>query len=363
MNKTARIYAVIVLAALSAACTEKPDDTAGKAQEGVYIINNGSWGQNNASVSAYNISSGEVSGSMFLSANGRQPGDLLQDGLRDGDNIWLAVNGSQIVFRTDENLKIKASITASMPEDAAVKLSPRYLVKAEGKIYVSYYEGYVGEINEDASISRIVKVGPNPEGISYAKGKLYVANSGGMNYPNYDNTVSVIDCASFKETTKITVNTNPCKVLASSNGNWIYVSSLGNYADVPGGLEAINTSNNSVSKLDYQDIVDMTLLNERLYILSSPYDANWNRMPAQVYVHNADSNGSEKAATLQDKDGSPLQINNSCSISAIAPDLFFIGTSDYVNTGDAYVFSLGSGQILKNTDVFDTMGLNPIKFI
>ena len=353
MNK--KLFAILLLAFSFAACTEKGNGNPEPVQEGVYILNNGSWGQNNASVSSYNISSKEVSGGAFLSANGVQPGDLLQDGLRDGNDIWLAVNGSQIVFLTNENLKIKASITASNPEDDSSKLSPRYMVKAEGKIYVTYYEGYVGEI-EGTAVSRIVKVGPNPEGIAYAKGKLYVANSGGMNYPYYDNTLSVIDCKSFTETEKITVNTNPCKVLASSNGNWVYVSSLGNYADVPGGLEAVNTSNYSVSKLDYHDIVDITSLNGTIYLISSPYDENWNRMPAQIFSHDMENNKDMGEISTG------VRIEKSCSISAISPNMIFIGTSDYVNTGDAYVFRMDDGSFT-NTDKFDTQGLNPIKFI
>lgn len=347
---------VILLSAVSlAACQGNRNDTPEPVQEGVYILNNGSWGQNNASVTAYNLTSKEVSGSAFLAANGVQPGDLLQDGLRDGNNIWLAVYASQLIFLTDENLKIKASITANNPEDASAKLSPRYMIKAEGKIYVTYYEGYVGEI-EGSAVSRIVKVGPNPEGIAYAKGKLYVANSGGMNYPSYDNTLSVIDCKSFKEIEKITVNTNPCKVVASSNGNWIYVSSLGNYADVPGGLEAVNTSNNTVSKLDYQDIIDITHLNGIMYLISSPYDENWNRKPAQILSHDMENNKALGEISIG------MSIEKSCSISAISPNTIFIGTSDYVNTGDAYVFSINDGKF-NSTDKFDTQGLNPIKFI
>ncbi|MDA4694103.1 hypothetical protein NY544_00110, partial [Enterobacter hormaechei] len=102
----------------------------------------------------------------------------------------------------------------------------RYLAFANGKAYVSSYAGPIsvdpkaplGKVMEidtiSLSVTREAVVGYQPEEMAVVKNKLYVANSGGYRVPNYDRTVSVIDLANFKETTKydVAINLNKLKV-------------------------------------------------------------------------------------------------------------------------------------------------------
>ena len=84
------------------------------------------------------------------------------------------------------------------------------------KAYVCSYDGTVARIDTTSlSIEAITSVGRNPDGICVQNEKLYISNSGGLDYSSglvgVDNTVSVVDIATFKESSKLTVGPNPGK--------------------------------------------------------------------------------------------------------------------------------------------------------
>ena len=85
-----------------------------------------------------------------------------------GEDIYIAVNGSQTIFVTGTDLKIRKQINT---EKEGVRLSPRYFAVSDNKVYVTFYEGYVGEILRDYSV-QLCPVGPNPEGIAVSGGIL-----------------------------------------------------------------------------------------------------------------------------------------------------------------------------------------------
>ena len=96
-----------------------------------------------------------------------------------------------------------------------------------------------------------VEVGYQPEGITVTGGKIYVANGGGYQQTgSYDNTVSVIDPASFSVTGTITSEDN-LKCLAAAPDGTLWATTLGgggydenwNYQQtVPCSLVRINPS-------------------------------------------------------------------------------------------------------------------------
>lgn len=334
-----------------AACTpEGPEVTPSELSGNtVAILNNGAWGANNASVSIYDLDSKHLTPGVFFAANKMSLGDLGQDMLVDGDNVYIAVNGSKTIFVTDRRFKIRCQITAQVGD---MLLSPRYLTKGGDKIYVTYYEGYLGEINpSEGYIIRTTAVGPNPEGVAYAGGKIYVANSGGY-LPGYNNTVSVVDAQSFTETSTITVNVNPAAVIASKDGAYVYVSSFGDYFMIPSKLEAIKVADGSVSDCGYESVSAVAYgKDDRIYVLCGGYDEAWNPLPGTIYTHDAASNG--KLGRFTD-----TSIPNAYSISAdVNSGYVFAGSSDYVNTGDMYVFD-AQGSLVAT---FDTEGINPQK--
>lgn len=321
-----------------------------EASTGTYILNNGNWGDNDANIGIYDPSSKTYTAGAFFAANNQKLGDLGQDILVAGDEVYIAMNSSQTIWVTDLTLKIKKQINADVEGS---RLSPRCLATAGGKVYVSYYEGYVGEISASDGSVRLCPVGPNPDGLAISGDKIYVAASGGMSYPIYNNTVSVVSLASFTETSTFKVNVNPAKVEVSSNGAYIYISSFGNYADAPAKLQVYNVSTGVVSDLEYASVSAIAKdANDILYILCGGYDENWAPLPGTVYKHDMSTN-TTLGAFITDSTTLP----NAYSISAGRDGYVYVGCSDYVNTGDIYVFD-SNGKLY---DSFDSEGMNPQK--
>lgn len=355
MNYRHYLAAFLATGIMLISCNKQPDDPAPAFSGDIYVLNNGNWGSNDSGISVYNLDTKELAADAFYNANDIALGDLGQDIMIDGKNIYIAVYGSKCIFVTDKALNVKKTLEISSED--GTRLSPRTLCKANDRIYVTMYEGFVAEINPADNYSvRLTPVGSNPEGIAYAKGKLYVANSGGMNFPNYDNTVSVIDASSFKETSRITVNVNPSSVAANSDGSLVFVSSYGDYGMTPGKLQAISTSSSTVSDLGYENISGFSMgADDRLYILTAGYDDNWNPLAGTVYVQDARSTVASNVKFVTDG----TELDEAYSISATSDGYIYIGISDYKTNGDICVFN----QNGKLYDRFDTAGLNPQKVV
>lgn len=348
MKKSAIIFTVLLLAACQGkAPIQQPDPLDGELGNNILIMNNGAWGANDASISIYDIKAQSLQDHAFVQANGTAMGDLAQDILELGDSYFIAMNGSHLIYITDKDLKKKSTL---FNDTVGGFLSPRYFCTDGKKVYVSLYEGAIAELNPADLINyRICHVGPNPEGLAYANGKIYVANSGGYLYPDYNNTVSVVNANSFKEVSTITVNCNPKCMVANEDGSLIYVSSLGNYADIPAKLQTIDTATGEVKDTEYTGVNSICKGNgNTIHILCGEYDASY-ALTGTVYTINA-ANG-ERIRTLASG------IKNAYSLSASTEkDCVFVGISDYKNTGELQVYHNGELE-----SVIATMGINPEK--
>lgn len=322
---------------------------------GAYILNSGKSGNNNANIAYYDYEKGLVTYNIFESINGKGLGDTAQDIITYGDRTYVAVYGSAIIYVLDKTGKILSTIES---EKDGKKQQPRSLTAYDGRIYVTYFDGYLAKINPSTlKIEAQVAVGRNPEYVRASKGKLYVANSGGMDYNTsigYDKTVSVVDVASFKEDKKIGVVLNPEKMTVDSEGD-IYLISNGNYKTgqpdfIPNSLQRIDADTQEVTQIG--NATWMTMCNDKLYIIYSQYDANWNQtITYSVYDTKAEkiiSNNFISDGTVIDK---PYSIS-----ADPVKNYIYIGTSNYTTNGDMYVFN-SEGKLVSS---FDTKGLNPI---
>lgn len=355
MRSKIKLIAIVALALL-AGCSKVGNEDGNEAKDGGYIVlNSGNINVNNANISVFNIDNKELIQNYFYQANGKYLGDLGQDILVAGDEIYISVSNSRRIFVTDSQLRIKKEIKFGMDGNEAFQ--PRYLCSYQGKIYVTYYEGYLGRIDpaEDYKVE-CTKVGEYPEGLDCCSGKAYVANSGGLNYPDYDNTLSVVDLETFKETEKIQVNTNPEFVKSNDQGSLIFVSSKGNYADIPGMLQVVSTSDNSVKDLGFNNLIWMAKGPEnRIYLLSGGYDQEWKPLPGKVSTLDASQASSDAREFVADGVDFPMAY----SLSVTYDGYVFVGSSDYINNGDVHVISPEGKYIGK----FDSNGLNPIKVV
>lgn len=340
--------AAIVLCCISCLKSNDPTPQSVTVVSGIYILNNGNWGSNDSNLGSYNYQ--EFSSNIFEKVNKQKLGDLGQDILVYGNKMYIAVSNSGVIFVTDLSGKILSEVKAG-PES---NYQPRNLASYKGKVFISYYEGYVGSIDTvNFTLTLSDKIGNNPEGVAISNNKLYVAISNGLNYPDFDSTAAVLNPSTLALEKKLTIGLNPGKMV--SCGDYVFCLCNGNYNDVADSLCVIYTpaggSEDMVSTITALGTPVNIASDGKQYLFvaiknGDHYDfASINCFTGTVYDSSIIKDGTVISNFVTSLDVDPVNY------------YIFIGTSDYVNNGDMYVFK-PTGYLYKK---FDTEGLNPIK--
>lgn len=235
-----KLILLLVFGSILVSCKEdKPEPIVIDGfNNGIVVLCEGLFQQNNSSMSWISKSDQSVSNGIFHAANDRYLGDTGNDLLQYGNKIYVAVNASSTIEILDAN-SLKAANQVLM-ESGGVAKQPRYLESYAGKVYVSCFDGFVDVLDTvTGAVLNRINVGMNPDGMARSNDRLYVSNSGGLNMPMMDSTVSVVDLNTDSELTKVTVGLNPGDIEVSSNGD-IYVIARGDYGSVPAKLVKID---------------------------------------------------------------------------------------------------------------------------
>ena len=223
---------------------------------GVYVLSEGLFNLNNSTLSWIDFSTGLPdswnaptgnSYDCFEKVNGRRLGDTANDILLYGSRLYIAVNVSSTIEILDA--ATGRSLSRIPMNNHGKSSEPRYMTANGHYVYVCSFDGTVTRIDTlTMKADATVTVGRNPDGICCTAGKLYVSNSGGLDFDNPDSTVSVIDLATFSEIKRIGVRQNPGSIYA--DGNRVYVVSRGIYDydknDYDSRLHCIDTENDQV---------------------------------------------------------------------------------------------------------------------
>ncbi len=323
----------------------------------VFILNEGSMGSNNSTLDFLRISDGKYITGAFKKMNpdiGAGLGDVGNDIVAIGDEIWMAINNSGIVevVSAKDETEI-AAIQIPTPRNIAFDGTYAYVTSWSGA-YANYGADYsiTDYKNPKGQVYRInlktkkeagsVEVGYQPEGIACYKGKLYVANSGGIasqlppDY-SYDRTVSIIDTKSFKVTGTVDVQVNLKGAFSDGKGN-IYVTSFGNYGDIHSGVYVIDASGSVKHLSDYVSVAAM--LDGKLYCIGSEQESDWSGAPKtwKAFTCEGDTKGGYSVTDIN------LPVSgNPYSLCALGGDAFLIGDAgDYFNPGIVSLYSKGN---------------------
>jgi YVTN family beta-propeller protein len=221
--------------------TDNPTDTAKTA---MYILNQGNFNANNSTLTYYNFTTKLLVPDQFSVVNGRGLGDTGNDIKIYGSKMYITVNVSSTVEVLDA--KTAKSIKKISFFNNTVARQPRSIAFYKNNAFITSYDGTVAVLDTATlEVSKYITVGRNPEQLVVANNKLYVANSGGLDFGNPDQTVSVVDLTTLTETKKITVGVNPVSIAADSYGD-VYVVSFGDYDKVGPALTIINTTTDAV---------------------------------------------------------------------------------------------------------------------
>ena len=319
-----------------------------KGEKGVFILCEGSWGESNTFISFYNFESGET----VFDITGGALGDTGMDMLIYGNKIYVTVSISGTIAVLDKNSKEIIS-TINVKDDAGDSRKPHYLTSHAGKVYASTFDGNVVRIDTTTlSIDGITAVGADPEGIAYSNGKLYVANSGGMNYPDVDNTISVVGIDNFQEEAKITVGKNPYILKADNYGNiFITCRSVWNFdytaIETPGCFQYLNTQTKEVTTIPDIAALKIVIDGDLCYY----YDDNY---PANAGIYNTKTKSVEKQNFITD--GTSITTPYGIGVDPVTKEVY-ISETDYMNPSTVYVFD-AAGKKQRTLDV----GISPNTF-
>lgn len=287
-----------------------PEGTGNESVKGFFLLNEGNMGSNKASLDFFSYETGKYMRNIYPSRNPdivKELGDVGNDLAIYGDKLYAVINCSHYVEVMDVN-------TAKHVGSIDI-LNCRYIAFNGGRAYVSSYAGPV-QIDPDArpgkvveidttglQVTREVVVGYQPEEMVITDGKLYVANSGGYRFPNYDTTVSVIDLKTFEVIDTIDVAINLHRMVVDRFGR-IYVSSRGNYYDVGADVYVIDSKTDKLIGNLGIPASEMCISGDSIYMTSVEwnYTTNSNTVSYTLYdvvrrevvSHNFITDGTDK---------------------------------------------------------------------
>lgn len=233
------LSAIFAIAGCKEEIVDPPPDAG---TTGVYVVNEGAFAQNNASITYYNPQTNNISHNVYSLANNNNPlGDNANNMFVIGNKGFIAVDNSNKIEIINLNNFVSEGFV-----DLGANGSPREIWMKDT------ITGYVTSLNSNEvikfnastkTIEKRISIGEKPEGLIEAGGKLFAANSGFGN----SNTISIIDLNSDAVLQTLTVGFNPRILLEGPDGN-VYAVCSGSYTDttVYSGIYKIDPSSNTV---------------------------------------------------------------------------------------------------------------------
>ncbi|MDR2511367.1 MAG: hypothetical protein LBC89_02700 [Bacteroidales bacterium] len=345
---------ILLLIFIFAACTP-PEQEKFTVNKGILVLNEGVFGNNNASITYYDEENDSIFQNAFLAVNGRQLGELANDMQIYGSKIYILMGGSNTIEITDLHLKSIKQIKFS----DNIGKEPHSIAFANGKAYITCYNNYLTVLDtNNLLITNNIPVWKNPEGIAIANNKAYIACGAGMDYPNFDSIVTVVDLSNF-QTSKIVVNMNPFTIDKDPLGN-IYVLCCGNYGGdtmhtpVDYSFVKIDANNHIVTQYPNITAADFVIHDFSAYL----FGLNYNDYHIDYKIFNLNT-GSIINENFVTDENLTLLSPRVLKYDARYRRILLGDTKFYTSNGRIYIIDENTGACLKN---FET-GISPKKIV
>ncbi|PRB03378.1 hypothetical protein CQ046_10470 [Chryseobacterium sp. MYb7] len=314
------------------------------AIKGFYMLNEGNMGSNKCTLDFFDYTKGTYYRNIYAEINPnvvKELGDVGNDIKVYGSKLYIVVNVSNKIEVLDA--KTAKRITSIPLQNC------RYLAFKDGKAYASSYAGPV-DINPKApkgkvveidttslSIQREVTVGYQPEEIEIVGNKLFVANSGGYKAPDYDNTVSVIDLSTFTEIQKLNVAINLHHLKKDNYGD-LYVTSRGDYYNVPSSLYLIDAGTGIVKKNFNLSVSEMTIVNDKLYFYGNEFNYNTHSYKKSFGIIDVKTEQIIANRIFDKEYEDAIKTPYGITVNPITEDIYITDARNYVSMGFVYCF-------------------------
>ena len=354
-------YALLTAAVLLTACDDMEDKlpTSSSSTEGIededtaeiYILSEGLFNLNNSTLARYSFTTGAFTEDYFTAMNSRGLGDTANDMDIYGSKLYIVVNVSSTVEIVDINTGMSLA-QISLTDDDGSSRQPRAVAFDGGKAYVCSYDGTVARIDTTSmEIDAWATAGRNPEDLCVQDGKLYVSNSGGLDWEGIgvDNTVSVIDLETFTETKQIEVGPNPGKILPGPD-HTVWVAIFGE--EIEEGeyqLVEIDTSSDTRAAVYDEKVMDFAIDHTVAYLYN--YDYQTEETAFKVFDLSSRQILSDSFIT----DGTEIIRPYSIQVNPYSGNIYITEAYNYQVDGDLYCFSPEGEMQFCLTSV----GLNP----
>lgn len=350
-----QLFLILLAGLLMAGCDDmesilptQNEDVVGTGA--LYMLCDGNYSLNNSTLAVYDFDNQTFTSDFFQTKNGRKLGDTGNDLQRNGSKLYVIMNGSSQVevldARTGKSLKQIPFFNGTTARQ------PRTIAFWANKAYVCSFDGTVARIDtSNLEIEEFLEVGRNPDGITASNHKLYVSNSGGLDFgtnEGYDHTVSVISTETFTEVKRIEVGPNPGKIKADNFG-YVYVSVRGDYENISPKWVCIDAQTDVVAASYDFSVSNFDLSGDKAYFYS--YD-DFSKQ-STIGVFNLKTKVVETTHFIQD--ATLLKTPYGITADPESGAVFITDAGDYVSSGDVYCFAENGMLSYKLSNV----GINP----
>ena len=313
--------------------------------KGMFVLNEGNMGSNKCTLDFLDFRSGFYARNIYPERNPevvKELGDVGNDLQVYGNRLYAVINCSHYVEVMD--------VRTAQHIGSVNVTNCRYIVFAGDKAYVSSYAGPVqidpnarpGKIVEfdvnTLQITREVVVGYQPEEMVIKGGLLYVANSGGYRFPNYDRTVSVVDLGTFEVVNTIDVAINLHRMRLAPDG-LIYVSSRGDYYGTKSDVFVIDPEAQRVIGRLGVAASEMCMDGDELYLISVEWSYVSGKNEIRYTLYDTRKREILPRNFITDGTEKEISIPYGLGVNPETKEIFVSDATNYVTPGYLYCFS------------------------
>ncbi|WP_288354558.1 DUF5074 domain-containing protein [uncultured Bacteroides sp.] len=313
--------------------------------KGMFVLNEGNMGSNKCTLDFLDFRSGFYTRNIYPERNPevvKELGDVGNDLQVYGNRLYAVINCSHYVEVMD--------VRTARHIGSVNVTNCRYIVFAGDKAYVSSYAGPVqidpnarpGKIVEfdvnTLQITREVVVGYQPEEMVIKDGLLYVANSGGYRFPNYDRTVSVVDLGTFEVVNTIDVAINLHRMRLAPDG-LIYVSSRGDYYGTKSDVFVIDPEAQRVIGRLGVAASEMCMDGDELYLISVEWSYVSGKNEIRYTLYDIRKREILPRNFITDGTEKDISIPYGLGVNPETKEIFVSDATNYVTPGYLYCFS------------------------
>jgi hypothetical protein len=351
LKKTFLIALFPALFLSSCADEDTPIDThLGDYDNGILILNQGNFGQNNSTISYLSNDFETFQASAFNAVNPTLAlGDTAQDLGFYEENAFVVLNNS------DKIEIINRYTLASVATISEGLNNPRFIAFSNSKIFVTNWSDGMNPNDDFVAVYSLadfswltsIPVVEGPERIVAHDSKLYVAHKGGF---NFNNQISVLNAASNQVQTTLQVGDVPESMVVHNQLLYVLSSGLPAWSgtETAGNLKVINLSNLT------ENATFTFATNEHPNHLKIANNQLFYTLDAEVFATQLNFNALPTTSLIE---MNPQGVYGIYGFEVHNNQIFVADAADFNSNGKIYVYNL-TGQLLHER----TVGVIPTGF-